>query len=40
LSITSISRILSAEQQHRSIVQSNKAVARNIPEKVKIFKNN
>ena len=30
--------ILSAEQQHRSIVESNKAVVRNFPEKVKILK--
>ena len=37
---TSISTIDSAEQQHCSIFQSNKAVARNFPEKVKIFKNN
>jgi hypothetical protein len=32
------SPIESAEQQHRFIFQSNKAVARNFPEKVKIYK--
>jgi hypothetical protein len=34
------SHIHSAEQQHRSIFQSDKAVRKNLPEKVKIIKNN
>ena len=38
VAVTSV--IVSAEQKHRSIVQSNKAVLRNYSEKVKIFKNN
>jgi hypothetical protein len=32
------SQIVSAEQQHRSIFKSDKAVVRNFPEKVKILK--
>jgi hypothetical protein len=40
LGSSSTSVISSAEEQHRSIVQADKAVLRNSPENVKIFKNN